>query len=228
MKTFIKRVVAYLIDIILVSLISTFITSNSYINKDYKIYNDTYEKYIEISNEYENNILELEEQLNDEEIDEDTYNTEIEKLNEEYSENNINYNYKLLKYSIVPTIISILLILLYFVVIQFYFNGQTLGKKIMKIQIKSNSGKNLTIFNYLLRSLIINEVLINVISVICLFILSKSNYLIYNQIIYIITYVLEITIISMMMFDKNHRGLHDYIANTKVVDLKEGRDVNEM
>ena len=53
-----------------------------------------------------------------------------------------------------------------------------------------------------------------------LIVLSKSNYITYNQIIYVVTYILEMVIMFMIVFDKNNRGLHDYISNTKVIEDK--------
>ena len=80
----------------------------------------------------------------------------------------------------------------------------------------------LNILNYLIRSLIVNEVFINLVSLLCLIILSKNSYIALSKIIYVITYILEMTILFMIVFDKNNRGLHDYISNTKVVgDKKE-------
>ncbi|MBQ9072034.1 MAG: RDD family protein [Bacilli bacterium] len=224
MKIVLKRVVAYIIDIILVSLISTFLTSNSFINKDYDKYANTYDEYEEVYNEYTNSIEELDDELTD-----DEYNKKLEEINKEYEGTLENYNYKLVKLSIIPTSISIIIIILYFVVLQYLLKGQTIGKKIMKLQVKSNNDKKLTIFNYILRSLIVNEVLINILSIIFLLVLKKEGYLIYNQIIYVVSYIIEMVIIFMIAFDKNHRSLHDYIANTKVIDLKEKEVVvNEM
>lgn len=36
---------------------------------------------------------------------------------------------------------------------------------------------------------------------------------------YVITYVIEVAIIFMMAFTKENRGLHDFAANTKVIEL---------
>lgn len=248
MKIVLKRIGAYLIDIILVSVVATMLSSNSYINKDYKKYQETYneytkkyegyiEYYTKLENYYEdeklsekeyNKLLEFdgeytEDLINyyeDKKINKDEYNKIIENLDSNYSDVEINYSYKLLKYSIISTIINLMCILLYFVVIQFYFNGQTLGKKIMKLRVISNNDKKLSIVNFLIRSLIVNEVFINILNIIFLVILSKNNYLAYNQIIYVITYILEMTIIFMILFDKNNRGVHDYISNTKVIEDK--------
>lgn len=249
MKVVFKRVGAYIIDIILVSIISTILTSNIYINKDYKKHSDTYEEYMTFYNEYHDFLNDLEKDYSDKTISKDEYDNLVKKypsykkyidkslinnkisdkeykdildnLNSNYNDKGQDYSYKLVKLSIISGFINILCILLYFVVIQYYFNGQTLGKKIFKIQVKSNNGKKLTLLNYFVRCLILNEVFINLLSIICAICLSKSNYIVYNQVIYFVTYILEMTLLFMIVFDKNNRGLHDYISNTKVVDLNE-------
>lgn len=248
MKTVLKRVGAYFIDIMLVSLVATLLSSNAYINKDYnkyeKVYNeykqkyDSYENYYtKLENYYEdkkltekeyNNLLKLDsEYINDlnnyyedKKLEVDEYDKLIQKLNIDYAEIETNYSYKLLKYSIIPTVVNLMCVLLYFVVFQFYFNGQTLGKKIMKLKVVSSNEKKLSILNYLLRCLIVNEVFINIVSILCLVVLSKNNYIVSNKIIYIVTYILEMVILFMMVFDKSNRGLHDYISNTKVIEDK--------
>lgn len=235
MKIIFKRLIAYIIDIIIVSLVATLLTSNNYINKDYNKYQETYKEYEKYATNYKDFISDLEElkisELKDEYKNYNKYleNIDSEELSEkdikkikteskkEYKEKLKNYSYKLSKLSIIQKVISILCILLYFVVFQYYFNGQTLGKKLMKLHVVSNNGNTLTIENYFIRSLILNELIINIISIICILTLNKSSYIMYNEIIYYVTYVLEMTIIFMIMFDKNNRGLHDYASNTIVI-----------
>lgn len=217
MKIIMKRFVAYAIDILLISAVSSLITSNSYINKDFKKYMNVSEEYETFYDNYEESVEALDEALEYETITKDEYDSKLANINKEFDEKNIDYNYLLIKLSVVPTIISILFILLYFVVIQYYLNGQTIGKRIMKLRVVSNNGKKLNILNYLLRSLILNSVFINVLTVIFVLTLSKRGYLIYNEIIYVVNYVIEMAIIFMMCFDKNNKGLQDYVANTKVV-----------
>ena len=217
MKIIMKRFVAYAIDILLVSVVSTLITSNSYINKDFKKYMNVTEEYETFYDNYEESVEALDEALEYEAITKDEYHSKLANINKEFDKKNMDYSYQLIKLSVVPTIISILFILLYFVVIQYYLNGQTIGKRIMKLRVVSNNDKKLNLFNYLLRSLILNSVFINVLTVIFVLTLSKSGYLIYNQIIYVVNDVIEMVIILMMCFDKNNRGLQDYVANTKVV-----------
>lgn len=250
MKLFLKRLGAYLIDIILVSLVATLLSTNKYINKDYEKYTNVYDEYVEKYNEYDRylkkidnyyedkkisqneyeklleygkeNTLELEDAYENKKISEKEYDKILESLDKRYLEIDNSYSYKLLKYSIIPTIINVMCILLYFVVIQYYFNGQTVGKKLMKIRVAKNNEKGLNIFNFLLRSLIVNEVFFNICNIIFLIVLSKNNYIIYNKIIYTVTYIFEMVIIFTIIFDKNNRGLHDYICNTKVIEDKKG------
>jgi len=248
MKLVLKRIGAYFIDIILVTLLSTLLSANSYINKDYDAYSKTYEEYnneydhyIEfyekvekyyddnkISEEEYNKLIDIESEYDsylndyykDKIISEEEYKTLLKNINKNYSEKETNYNYKLLKYSIIPTIVSLMSILLYFVVFQFYFNGQTLGKKLMKIRVISNNNKDLKIFNFFIRSLIVNEVFINILNLVFLIILSKDSFIEYNKIIYAVTYIIEMTILFTIVFNKDNRGLHDYISNTKVIEDK--------
>lgn len=247
MRIIYKRVVAYIIDIVLVTTIATLLSSNTYLNGDYenylKTYND-YEKYItdynifinELDNLFKDEIIDLKKYdrlienkkysniiskyYNDSKITKDEYINIKEKINLEHTKNIENYNYKIAKLSIMMSIMGILCTLMYFVAVQYCFYGQTLGKKIMKIRVESNNGKELNIGNFLIRSLILNEILINIISLILLMILSKSSYITYSEIIYIITCTIETTILFTLVFNKDNRGIHDVISNTKVVEVK--------
>lgn len=247
MKITLKRIAAYFIDVILVSVFATVISSNSYINKDYKNYEKEYNEYNLMYNQYSNyydnlkkyyedNIIDdseytkltkyekynkdLIKSYDDSKITEEEYEIILENLNTNYTKIETDYNYKLLKYSIVPTIVSLMSILLYFVAFQHAFNGRTLGKRIMKLKVVSNNNKKLSILNYFIRSLVVNEVFINILNIIFLVFLSKSGYLAYSKIIYVITYIIEMLILFTMLFDKNNRGIHDYISNTKVIEDK--------
>ena len=73
--------------------------------------------------------------------------------------------------------------------------------------------------NYFVRSLILNGVLINVLNIVFVIFFSKKNYLVCNQVLYVISEVVELCLLFTIIFDKNNRGIHDYISNTKVVEL---------
>ena len=210
-----RRIMAYFIDIILVVMVSTLITSNKYIDINYSKYQKVYNEYKTCSDEYESLLKDSEEEKLDEK--------ESDKL-DKYEEKLNNYSYRLSKLSFVPRFMGIILSLFYFVVLQFYFNGQTLGKKIMKLRVVSNDNKNINIFSFLIRSLIVNEIFISSLNLICILFLSKNAYFTYSKVIYFVTYFIEILIVFTIIFSKDNRGIHDILANTKVIDERKNKD----
>ncbi len=210
-----RRIMAYFIDIILVVMVSTLITSNKYIDINYSKYQKVYNEYKTCYDEYESLLKDSEEEKLDEK--------ESDKL-DKYEEKLNNYSYRLSKLSFVPRFMGIILSLFYFVVLQFYFNGQTLGKKIMKLRVVSNDSKNINIFSFLIRSLIVNEIFISSLNLICILFLSKNVYFTYSKVIYFVTYFIEILIVFTIIFSKDNRGIHDILANTKVIDERKNKD----
>ena len=191
-----KRIIAYIIDIMLITGLATVLT---YFLPENKEYNESMEKYSTLVNKFTNKEIEQEEFFN-------------ETNDLVYS---INRN------SVTTTIVTTVLTISYFVVLAYFMNGQTVGKKMMKIQIISNSRKKLTMNNYLIRGLIVNSILMNVLGIIILLYLNKSTYLKVND---VLTYTYGLSMIitfGMILFREDKRGLHDILANTKVVNVKE-------
>ena len=189
-----KRFVAYFIDIIVVTLLSGLITV---------IFTDT-TKYDATNKE----VLEVTRQM-----------LEDKENAEKYTERLVELNYDLTVNSVNVTIITIGVTLVYFVIMSYFCHGITLGKYIMKIKIVGNNDKELNIFNYFLRSLIINNVLSNLASIIMVYSLSKSDFIKYGDKISNIFTILLITTLILMMYREDGRGLHDLIGSTKVVDI---------
>ena len=244
MKPLIKRVCAYTIDITIILIISSLISSIPFINKDIDNYQKTYSEYENEYNKYVEYIALLEETYKDEEINEEEYKklNELEKyqeivsakyndnkiskgeykeiiskINEEFDKTANNYIYLLNKNSIMNSSITLLCTLLYFGVLQYFLNGQTLGKKFLKLKIIKASDKKLNIFNYIFRSLIINEVLLKFIDILFLALASKSLYINANNIINTIISIIEAIIIYLVLTRTDRRGLHDLLCNTQVI-----------
>ena len=124
------------------------------------------------------------------------------------------------KYSIVSAGITTLIIILYFVILQWLLDGQTLGKKLLNIKIVKNRDGKLNVFNYLIRCVILNAVWANIILLIGVCLLKQNAYYTLNYYLSNIRYIIELVILIMVFMNKDARGLHDIIANTKVIDLK--------
>lgn len=191
---FIQRFAAFIIDIMIVSLIASFI-STPFINASNS------EKLTKQSSE-------LVEKVMAGEIDQKTYIKEASVITYKIDKNNALY-----------TIINIIFGFVYFVIFQFYKKGQTIGKQIFKIKVDSNDGV-LNINQMIARGLLIDMILFDLIRfAFCMFGSSKSYFLGYSSVM-----MVEIIVLSlcgfMVMFKKDRRGLHDVLCNTKVVNVK--------
>jgi len=248
LKPLMKRICAYIIDLFLVLIIASLVSSIPVLNKNMDDYQNTYEEYEVEYNEYIDYLELLEEAYKDEEITEEEYNKIveieaykeiikdeyednkiskgeykeiIEEVNEEFNEIVEDYDYELSKTGVSNSVITLVCTLLYFGVIQYFLKGQTIGKKILKLKVVSASDKELNILNYILRSLIVNDVLLNIVGILFLVLTSKSVYLQANNIVGILISITEAVIIFLVMTREDQRGLHDLLFNTKVISTEE-------
>lgn len=199
MKLVFKRFGAYIIDILIVSIISAILSNIGSINYQLDKYVDSYNK-----------VFELSEKLENKEIKEKEYTKEMKNL-----------TYKLDKNSTITSIISIACLIGYFGIFQYSRNGKTLGKSIFKLQVVKNKDGNLNLINYLLRSLILNNIVFIIARLILIYTLNKNTYMgIYNYLTNIQA-IFQLLIIVSLLISREGRGIHDLIAGTKVIDLKE-------
>lgn len=227
-----KRVIAYMIDTILISIIAFALTNVKQINfqldnynKNYEAYEKVAEKYQDLEDEYE----EAKEDYEEEEITKKEYKKikkEYEDYEDTYTKSVKKYNYELSKNLIVSTLISIALIIAYFGIFQYSMNGQTLGKKLMKLRVVKNKEGNLNILNYVIRCVILNGVIFNAILIICVYLFNYKDFYTANYIVSNVSSIVEILILMMVFMNKDGRGLHDYLAGTRVIEIdNEGREI---
>jgi len=189
---FFPRMVAYIIDIILVSIVCSGIMFLIPENKNYDKYMKEYEK--------------IQTDFMDEKIDMD-----------EYFNKSIDVVYDIDYSNVIPMIIEVVLIILYFVVFQFYNKGQTFGKKLMKLRIVSIKDDNLSLNQVAYRALIINSVFVNILILGSLLFLGRNYYYYASLLLQLIASLVIIATLIMILFRKDGRGLHDIIAGTKVI-----------
>jgi len=192
-----KRIGAYLIDILIITLIGMAITKLSFINPKY-------DEYLEASNKY-NNLLT------------DYYDKKIEV--EEVNKKTMEISYELNKSGAVFIACDIVTIILYFGVFAFVTKGETLGKKMMGLRIVNTKDKPLKIYNYIIRCIILNGILMDVVTLIAICFSKDTYYNIYS-LGSNINMIINIVIFVSVMFTSNGRGLHDIIAGTQVIDAK--------
>lgn len=157
-----------------------------------------------------------------------TYIEEINTIYESYTNNEITptdfadkyldivYNEE--KKDILTPTISVILTIGYFIVFQYLNNGQTLGKKILKIQVvDKNTNKPPSILKGTIRTIFILNIASNIITIILRTCVDKNTYLITSTILSIFNWIFLIITIVLMISKSSCRGLHDLMANTIVI-----------
>ena len=141
-----KRVCAYIIDLVLVSFISSLFASIEFINPKLDEYNKNYEEY----RNYVQSITSGSETVDTSEL------LNGEKVND--------FTYNIASSGVITSEITLIISILYFIVFQYYNNGKTVGKALLKIQVKSKDNKKLKLTQMILRSVVINSLLTSLIS----------------------------------------------------------------
>lgn len=189
-----KRITAYLIDMLIVTLISSFIYTLPFFTSNQEEYLNNYEKYTK------------------------TY-TEFIKGNKK-EEDLINSEYKMIKSSSTILIIRVGVVIMYFSIIPYFKKGQTLGKKINKIRITSNKKEEIKPGTYFLRGLISSVAIFDIISLFILILCKRPIYLISSTLISYLTTLFYITSFICILANKEKRSLHDLLLNTKIIETK--------
>lgn len=193
--TFFERLGAYIIDTLIISFIFSLICLGF--------------------GEYTSNSKELMDEL-----DNKLVSNEI--TTEEYLEEYQGALYDYQKENVLKSSISVALTIAYIVVFQYMNKGQTIGKKLLKIRIVDKDTENpVSILRGLLRSFIVYSILSSFLCIIFSYILNKNNYFIGYSTLLILEGIFTLTTIMFVLYRNDGRGLHDMMANTKVI--KESR-----
>ena len=191
--SFFKRVAAYFIDAMIVSIIAGIISSG--------FTNSKYEKSVE---EYEI----LTEKYVAQEITSDEYMTEYGKL-----------IYDMQKSSVVVSVVTISATIAYFIVFQYLNKGQTIGKKLLKLKVKEKEN-NPSLKAIIIRTIMINSIFSGTLGIILLYILNKDNYYMGYSLISSIEMLFIFISALFILYRKDKLGLHDIIAKTEVIEEK--------
>ena len=192
-KTTLRRLWAYLMDIIIITLISSLFVKIEFINLKYDEYQKIYQEYLD-------------------------YTSEIKDVNALKNDPKLTeYSYDLAKAGIATSAITLVVTVLYFVGFQYLNRGQTLGKKVFKIKVVDGDNKRVKFWQLLVRALLIDSILTSLINVLAVAFLSRNVY--FNVLQY--TQLFDVTIICtsfiLIMFRNDGKGLHDLLCGTNVV-----------
>lgn len=191
---FVQRLGAFLIDITIIAFVASLLTMPFNTNSVQKL---------------NKQIIDTSTQYIDKKINSTTYINSMMDL-----------NYQLGKQTGISSVITILIYVLYFVVLQKKLDGQTLGKKLLKIKIAKNDDSDLTMNDMVFRGLINNSIGVDILVVIFALI-NKYCYFYGSTAVQWLQGLIIIVSIFMIIIRKDGRSIADMIANTKVVSIKE-------
>lgn len=197
--TLFKRLGAYVFDIFVVSMLVSLLSYLPILNPNRTQYS---EKYNELVNVYE--------QYSQSEISES-----------EYTEAGIPITYELYRLNIYYVAIDIVIVILYFGVLPYFLKGQTLGKRLFQLRIVGAKDKPLSIVNYLLRCVVLNNVIISIVLQCIVYFMSVDTFYPVYQNVNLVGYIILYISLFMIIVRRDGRGLHDMVANTKVVYIGE-------
>lgn len=188
---FVQRLMAFIIDTFLISMVVSLIV---FPFVDSESITKLQDSMIEVSDKYMN----------------------FEISVDDYFDESMPLLYQVAKKSGVLTLSTLFLEILYFIVYQYRNNGQTIGKKMMKIKVVSTDGQ-VTMNQMLLRALIIDSILVDMVIFGFVIFASQSIYFYGTLVFESIQYIVIFVSVIMMIFGKNGKGLHDLISHTEVI-----------
>ncbi len=188
-----QRIFAYILDLFIISIITAFLTiwipnSKKY-DEAYKEEMDTVSKYL------------------DGEIEDNEFESKTKDL-----------TYTLNKERVIFSLVDLIVTLAYFGSFAYYSDGQTFGKKALKIRVVSDNNQ-LSHLKFIIRALLINGCLASSLEIISVLFLSKDYYYSVLTSIEFIQMFFVVVSIFMVIFRQDKRGLHDFICDTKVVKV---------
>ena len=189
----IKRILAYIVDVFIITLISSFLFST--------IFKSDYERHYDLGQGYLKEIL-----------DRDENSISQDRI--------VEMNYNLSQLQIKSNIIRFGLTIVYFCFISFAWNGKTIGKKILKIQVVPIKGKKLNPPLFFLREILITNSFFNLLDIINTSVCGLTKWATFTEIISIGKFIAYGLILGFIIFRDDERGLHDVICKTNVVSEK--------
>lgn len=196
--SFMQRLFAYIIDMIIVSVVCSSIVM---------LVGNNSSEIAKLNEELSNAENSLTEMVNS--GDTTNYDEEMQKI--------IDIEYKISRASVLSETVSFIIVFGYFVVIQFMLKGKTFGKMLLKIRVVDKKNKEPSFRVILLRTFIIEGLLTSFLSLVTILFLSKNTYIMFNGSLSILFTIFVIVSAIMVLYRKDKRGLHDMMAGSLVV-----------
>ena len=191
---FYQRVLAYIVDALLIAFVATLIT--------YPFRSESVKKV-------DNQIVETTQKALQGKIKAEAYSVQMNDL-----------AYEKAQLDGISNVVTILLGVIYYIVYQGLTKGQTLGKRLLKIKIVKNDKSELTYNDLILRNLLNNFIIFDILLAVFALI-GKKPFLAAYKCIDVAQLAIIIGSVFMIAIRNDGRSIMDLVANTKVVRLEE-------
>jgi len=187
----IKRITAYIIDYAIVYLLTAFLLLIPIFSYDQEKYLEYYKEYMDIPTE----------------ITEESLNNQYKIL------------YEMSKLSKNSLILETTVTFSYFGIAAYLMNGQTIGKKVKNIKVVPMNDKDLNPHTFMLRSIILTNLIPKIASILAIFFLRPKNWILAEGLISNLSFTMTFILVGFLIFREDERGLHDIICKTKVIEV---------
>lgn len=189
-----KRMIAYIIDIILIT--SLLMLLFYFLPSDLK------------ANKVQTEIDEIGENYASGDMDKMTYFMELSSLEKELDEKQA-----------LEIVINSVLIVIYYILVPYIWNGLTPGKRIMNIKMISNDNKKINLMSLFIRTFIIDGLLASLLIILGIYVIPKSFYLSFVSILAILQLLALIVSYFMVKYRRDSLGLGDILSRSRVINL---------
>ena len=189
---FLQRVLAYLIDYLVITIIGIVLGMFLISNRD--DYNKVVDSIDELTHSY----------------------TQGEIDNSEYISEYGSLAYEVEKDTAFLTIVELIVSIGYFGTFAYYNDGMTLGKKVMKIKVSSIDGKELSHGKFILRASFISFTYTKCLTLFAVLFIGKSSFYKAYFPLELVQMIFIIATVVMILRRKDTRGIHDLIVGSKI------------
>lgn len=189
---FYKRLVAYMIDMFIVGLVISIISYNFDTTRLEKLS----DKSIKLMNSFTNG-----------DISSDKYFFEYADILYKVNKANVNSN-----------LLGLVIYVGYFVLFQFFNGGATIGKKLLKIKVVSQGGGEVSLWQMIVRTSIINGIVPLALSLILVFTTKGLVFLTLSSVVGLFENIFVIICVFMLLYKSDCLALHDIMSKSVVIE----------
>lgn len=189
---FYKRLVAYTIDMFIVGLVISIISYNFDTTRLEKLS----DKSIKLMNSFTNG-----------DISSDKYFFEYADILYKVNKANVNSN-----------LLGLVIYVGYFVLFQFFNGGATIGKKLLNIKVVSQGGGEVSLWQMIVRTSIINGIVPLALSLILVFTTKGLVFLTLSSVVGLFENIFVIICVFMLLYKSDCLALHDIMSKSVVIE----------